>query len=146
MKIRAPFSTIIAFMKRPIAALLVACVFVVSHGVHASGSSPTVSDGDSIQLVVPGSAAIAIDRASLASMPHTQVSASVHQEPPTLWGGVSLVAILHQANVPQSKQLRGREMTKIVRITGSDGYAVVFSLTELDADFSNTTVILADQQ
>jgi len=62
-----------------------------------------------------------------------------------MWAGVSLVAIMHQANVPQATQLRGREMTKIVRVTGADGYAVVFGLAELDATFSNTTVILVDQ-
>jgi DMSO/TMAO reductase YedYZ molybdopterin-dependent catalytic subunit len=132
-------------MKRPIAGLFIVCMLAVSQGISASGSSLAISDGDSLQLVVPGGATISIGRATLASLPHTQVSAAVHGEPPTLWSGAPLIEILHLADAPQAKQLRGHEMTKIARVTGADGYQVVFSLTELDADFSNTTVILGDQ-
>jgi DMSO/TMAO reductase YedYZ molybdopterin-dependent catalytic subunit len=132
-------------MNRQLAALFIVCLLLMPTGVLAADAPVAASDADSIQLFVRGSATIAIGRATLAAMPRTQVTAAVHAEPPSVWAGVSLVAILHQANVPQAQQLRGREMTRIVRVTGADGYAVVFSLTELDADFSNTTVILADQ-
>jgi DMSO/TMAO reductase YedYZ molybdopterin-dependent catalytic subunit len=47
---------------------------------------------------------------------------------------------------PFGDSLRGKALTLVVRITGADGYAVVFALAEFDPGFSDRTLILADRQ
>ena len=58
--------------------------------------------------------------------------------------GVILSDILQKAGVPSGKDLRGKNLTKYVLIGASDGYEVVFALAELDKDFTDRVIILAD--
>jgi len=58
--------------------------------------------------------------------------------------GVILSDILQKAGVPSGKDLRGKNLTKYVLISASDGYEVVFALAELDKDFTDRVIILAD--
>jgi DMSO/TMAO reductase YedYZ molybdopterin-dependent catalytic subunit len=58
--------------------------------------------------------------------------------------GVILSDILQKAGVPSGKDLRGKNLTKYVLISASDGYEVVFALAELDKDFTDRVIIVAD--
>jgi DMSO/TMAO reductase YedYZ molybdopterin-dependent catalytic subunit len=58
--------------------------------------------------------------------------------------GVVLSEILQKAGVSSGKDLRGKNLTKYVLISAIDGYQVVFALAELDKDFTDRTIILAD--
>ncbi len=132
-------------MKKLLAALLVAMVSVASDACFSAEPRPTIPANDIIEVVAPGAAPMVVSHAALTGLPRTQITASIHQEAPSQWDGVLLADVLHLVHAPQAGELRGREMTKIVRITAADGYQVVFSLAELDADFSHTTVLLADR-
>ena len=46
--------------------------------------------------------------------------------------------------MPQAGGLRGKNMTLCVVAEARDGYRAVFSLAELDPDFANEAVIVAD--
>lgn len=59
--------------------------------------------------------------------------------------GVMLTTLLGQAGAALGKELRGENLTKYVLVEASDGYQVSFALAELDADFSDEKIILADQ-
>jgi DMSO/TMAO reductase YedYZ molybdopterin-dependent catalytic subunit len=59
--------------------------------------------------------------------------------------GVPIEEILGMAGVTTGKQLRGENLTKYLLVKCADGYEVLFSLAELDADFTDRTVIIADQ-
>jgi DMSO/TMAO reductase YedYZ molybdopterin-dependent catalytic subunit len=61
------------------------------------------------------------------------------------YSGVILSSILQKAGVTLGKDLRGENLAKYVLIEASDGYQVVFALAELDKDFTDRTIILADQ-
>ncbi|MDR3713491.1 MAG: molybdopterin-dependent oxidoreductase [Puia sp.] len=61
------------------------------------------------------------------------------------YSGVALSTILEQAGATMGRQLRGENMSKYVLIKSGDGYAVLFSLAELDSAFSDKIVMLADQ-
>ena len=61
------------------------------------------------------------------------------------WSGVPLSAILSAGGVPLGEALRGKNLTLYVRISAADGYRVVYALAELDPQFRNEPVILADQ-
>lgn len=59
--------------------------------------------------------------------------------------GVPIRAILDSAGVTLGRRLRGENLSKYLLVKCADGYEVLFSLAELDADFGNLTVVLADQ-
>jgi DMSO/TMAO reductase YedYZ molybdopterin-dependent catalytic subunit len=61
------------------------------------------------------------------------------------YSGVILAAILQKAGVTLGKDLRGKNLTKYVKVEASDGYQVIFALAELDKDFTDRTIILASQ-
>lgn len=60
--------------------------------------------------------------------------------------GVALVDALRWADAPYGDRLRGKNMTAYVVVEGADGYKTAFTLAELDPDFSNKTVVLADKR
>ncbi|HEY4146904.1 molybdopterin-dependent oxidoreductase [Pinirhizobacter sp.] len=121
-------------MRRLFALSLFACIALASHA----------ADAPSLRLIGIGKPAITLDVAALAAMPRTTVQAGAHGAASTAWDGVSMLELLHRADAPLDQALRGRALAAFVRVTASDGYQVVFSLSELDAAFGATKVILAD--
>jgi DMSO/TMAO reductase YedYZ molybdopterin-dependent catalytic subunit len=67
-----------------------------------------------------------------------------HADKDEVYEGVLLSAILRQAGAPQGGQIRGKAMATTVLAEGADGYQVVFSIEELDADFQEADVLVAD--
>lgn len=61
-----------------------------------------------------------------------------------IYAGVPIATLLKAAGVPQGSQLRGSAMATYILAEGSDGYRVTFSLAELDSDFQDSEVIVAD--
>jgi len=59
--------------------------------------------------------------------------------------GVSLSEVLDSAGVTLGNQLRGANLAKYVLVQATDGYEVVFSLPEIDPEFSNEQILLAYQ-
>jgi DMSO/TMAO reductase YedYZ molybdopterin-dependent catalytic subunit len=133
----------ISVMKLGIAVCLASCFVFSVWGAQASSGS--LSTG-SVQILVPGQAARTFTEGDLAKLPRNSITAGAHDEQPSRWDGVVLVELLRRAGAPTDKQLRGREMAKFVRVTGADGYQVVFSLTELDVAFGGRNVLLVDTQ
>lgn len=62
-----------------------------------------------------------------------------------IYSGVVLSEILQKAGVTLGKDLRGKNLTKFVQVEARDGYQVVFALAELDKDFTDRLIILADK-
>lgn len=52
--------------------------------------------------------------------------------------------ILKRAGAPLGDALRGDAVASYVLASASDGYQVVFSLAELDPDFTSNDIIVAD--
>jgi DMSO/TMAO reductase YedYZ molybdopterin-dependent catalytic subunit len=81
----------------------------------------------------------------LKKMPRTTVRVeNAHAKKTEVYEGVSLVALLQKAGVPQGEQLRGAGMTSYVMVEAADNYHVLFSLAELDPSFQDSDVLLAD--
>ena len=57
--------------------------------------------------------------------------------------GVMLLTILDSAGVTLGKELRGENLTKYVLVKASDGYEVIFSLPEIDPEFTDKVILLA---
>ena len=67
-----------------------------------------------------------------------------HDKKEETYEGVLLTELLKRAGVPQGAQVRGAAMATYVQADAADGYRVVFSLAELDTDFQDSDVIVAD--
>lgn len=81
----------------------------------------------------------------LLKLEQTEIKAKDHDGKPHTFKGVRLVDILHLAGVTLGQELRGANLRKYVLLKAVDGYEVVFSLPELDPEFTNQTIILAYQ-
>ena len=57
--------------------------------------------------------------------------------------GVPLIGILEKAGVTTGSKLRGENLAKYVLISAADGYEVLYSLAEIDSDFTDQEIILA---
>lgn len=57
--------------------------------------------------------------------------------------GTLLSTVLDSAGVTLGKDLRGENLAKYLLITAADNYQVVYSLAEIDPEFTNNTVLLA---
>lgn len=57
--------------------------------------------------------------------------------------GVALVEVLRRAGVTLGSELRGENLTKYLVVKAEDGYKVVYSLAEIDPEFTNDVVLIA---
>jgi len=105
--------------------------------------------GTSVALRIGGSVThpLELTLAELKKMPHKTVTVlNPHNNKSEVYEGVPLQDLLGKAGVPQGHELRGAAMAICVLAEASDGYRVVFALAELDSDFQDSDVIVADKQ
>lgn len=114
--------------------------------VHGAGGGSDLLNHPSVKLVLDGKPSDTFDRAALEAMPRKTVQAAANGEPPGSWQGVALEDIVRRVCVASGDSLSGRAIARFVRVSGANGYQAVFSATELDPDFGNVEVILADTQ
>jgi DMSO/TMAO reductase YedYZ molybdopterin-dependent catalytic subunit len=82
----------------------------------------------------------------LAKMPRETASVPAPDGSKIVYEGVTLRAVLQKAGAPFGKQLRGKVLTTYILAKAQDGYQVIFTLGELDPDFGNETILLADKR
>jgi hypothetical protein len=123
------------------AQLLLVALTVLAAAAFSQTSGETV-------LVVKGALKqeLHLTATDLKAMPRLKVSAKDHDGVTREYEGVALQALLAKACAPLGGELRGKNMTLVVVAEAGDGYRAVFSLAELDADFANTQVIVADTE
>jgi DMSO/TMAO reductase YedYZ molybdopterin-dependent catalytic subunit len=128
--------------RRSIIGIIALAVLAVGGGAQAPAPATTSTPA----LVVTGAVKQEshLTRAELKAMPRTKISAKGHDGITHEYEGVALRLILTGAGVPQTGDLRGKNMTLCVMAQAADGYGAVFSLAELDADFAGEAVIVAD--
>ena len=115
--------------------LFVCCLCFFTHYIQAQ----------TIQVTGEVQKRLTLSGADLAAMPRTSVSANDKQGVAHTYSGVALAELFRAAGVTTGGQLRGKNLAKYLLVSCADGYQVVFSLAELDSDFTDRVVILADQ-
>jgi len=80
----------------------------------------------------------------LLKMPRETVSVPDADGTKIEYQGVLLRDILQRAGAPLGKQLRGKALAGYVLAKAHDGYQVLFALGELDAEFGNARILIAD--
>lgn len=74
-----------------------------------------------------------------------QTATIVHEGNTETYEGVAVAAVLVQADIAMGAEARGPQLTRYALVTSADGYAVLFSLPELDPLFRDQQVLLADR-
>jgi hypothetical protein len=98
-----------------------------------------------LQLEVEGGAQKSISQSEFQKLPHqTLTVTNPHTQKQEKYEGVPLRTLLDQVSVPSGEKLRGPELRKYIVISGSDGYEVVLTLTEIDPMFQQNEVLVAD--
>jgi DMSO/TMAO reductase YedYZ molybdopterin-dependent catalytic subunit len=118
----------------PAAILLAALVFA-----QAPTTAVLAVQGD-----VPMPLSLTAD--DLAKMPRETASVPAPDGTKIVYEGVSLLAVMQKAGAPFGKQLRGKVLSTYILAKAMDGYQVIFTLGELDPDFGNETILLADKR
>ena len=123
------------------AAMVLPFTLVAQAQGQATATEPVV-------LVVNGEVKqkLRLSTADIKAMTRTKVTVKGHDGVSHEYEGVTLQSLLTKAGVPQGHEIRGKNMTLVVVADASDGYRVVFSLAELDADFAGEQVIVADTE
>lgn len=86
-----------------------------------------------------------VTAAELSKMPRLAVDVrNPHVEKPEHYEGVRLSDLLAKAGVPLGEKLRGRALASYLIVQASDGYAVVYSIAEIDPAINDNHIILAD--
>jgi hypothetical protein len=98
----------------------------------------------SVKISGEVTAPLDLKQADLLQFAQTKVSRKDRDGKDHEYSGVILATLLQKAGVILGKDLRGENLTKYVLVEASDGYQVVFALAELDKDFTDRTIILAD--
>jgi len=81
----------------------------------------------------------------IAAMPRSKVTISDHGVEAT-FEGPTIASLLALVGAPAGEKIRGELLTNYVLVEAADSYRALFTLTELDAAFTDRVVILADQR
>jgi len=99
-----------------------------------------------ISVEVEGGKSLKMTAAELAKLRRIEVKAKDHDGVEATYSGFELRDILAPAGAKLGKELRGPNIAQYLVATAADGYHAVYSLTELDRDFTDKIVILADKR
>ena len=105
----------------------------------------TAAEGSLMIFADPYHAPLTLSPAAFHAIPRITITVhNSHTNATEAYSGVPLSTLLAKVNAPLGKELRGEAMTSYVLATGSDGYSVVLSLAEVDPDFHEGQVLVAD--
>jgi DMSO/TMAO reductase YedYZ molybdopterin-dependent catalytic subunit len=107
----------------------------------------TTQDHSSAVLRVAGNVAtpLSLSATDLKALPRKTLKVLNHHEnKEETYEGVAVQDLLRTAGVLQNEKLRGSAMATYVLAEAADGYSVLYSLAELDCDFQDSEVIVAD--
>ena len=118
---------------------LCTCIFLLLAVINGPNlrSQPVVTvEGEVLKT-------LKLSRSDLANLKQVEVSAKDHGGQLSTFKGVALVDVLEAAGVTLGSQLRGKNLLKYVVVKAADNYEVVFSLPEIDPEFTSQAVLLA---
>jgi DMSO/TMAO reductase YedYZ molybdopterin-dependent catalytic subunit len=82
----------------------------------------------------------------IAKMPRRTVTVEEPDGSKATYEGVSLLEVLQRAGAPLGGQLRKQALASYLLAKARDGYQVVFTLAEVDPEFANEVILLADKR
>ncbi|HEX8837877.1 MAG TPA: molybdopterin-dependent oxidoreductase [Candidatus Acidoferrum sp.] len=133
--------------QRPLLALLTLALATPSGllGQQAATAVPNATAANPLHIGGDVATPLTFSAEELKKMPRKTLKVvNPHEKKTEVYEGVPLEELLRRAGVPQGANMRGAAMASYVVAEASDGYRVVFSLVELDSDFVDSEVMVAD--
>jgi hypothetical protein len=132
-------------MPRPPKAALLLALITLLAATLASAQAPAPPPAAKLTITGDVEKPLSLSLEDLKHLPRTTLKVNnPHEGGEEVYEGVLLSKLLEQAGVPHGTQLRGKAMATVVVAEGADGYRAVFALAELDSDFQDSEVIVAD--
>ncbi len=101
--------------------------------------------GELLAVNRSGAGPLSLDAKSFAVMPHHDLRVKDHEGKEAVYSGVPLRDILQKAGAPiGNHQLRGPNAALCVLASAADGYRVALALAEVDDDFAERNILVAD--
>lgn len=126
-----------------IAAILVSLAPV--SGIQKDASAQSAAAAPVLKIGGKVATPLELSAADLKKLPRKTLSVTnPHDKKTEVYDGVLLQDLFHRAGVPQGHDVRSPAMATYVLAEASDGYRAVFSLAELDSEFADSDVIVAD--
>ena len=117
---------------------------ILAAAIAATGQQPAPVQQAVLEVKALSGQTLTLGVQDFAKQPQVKVNAKDHDGKNHEYAGVNLRDLLTQAGVAMGNDVRGKELADYVVVEAADGYRVVFSLAELDPDFGNTQVIVAE--
>ena len=137
-------------MRFPIELIFLALTFFFPQqpGTSAPTTAPSSATNTSPAVLrVTGNVTtpLTLSASDLKSLPRKTLKIhNPHENRGETYEGVPVQELLRKAGVPQNAKLRGSALATYVLAEAADGYSVLYSLAELDTDFQDSDVIVAD--
>ena len=115
--------------------------------LSATGAAERPVPGEILSISGEVEKLLSLTADAIAKMPRRAVKAKAHDGKETTYDGVPLRTILAEAGVPLGNhQMRGENLALYLQVEAADGYRAIFALPELDDDFADRPIILADRR
>jgi DMSO/TMAO reductase YedYZ molybdopterin-dependent catalytic subunit len=127
------------------AVLLLGMVLLVDWPVEAQSGSAGAGSTAIVEIEGAVQEPLYLSPQDIEGLPAERVSASYvtgHGQEQGDYTGVLLWTLLNRARLNEEPRRRDH-LREVITVTGRDGYAVVFSMAELDPDFEGKSVLLA---
>ncbi len=111
----------------------------------ATAPAPTESASKTLQLTGDFPTPRTFTAADLGALPRNTLQQQ-NKAGLVTYEGVFLRDILTKAGIKFSHGLTGKTMASYLLLTAADGYQVVLTLPEVDPDFANETILVADRR
>ena len=124
-----------------VAIVLFAIAFVAPARVTAQDRPHT----GTLVIVAAPAPPVTLTPADLLNMPRTKITLKQPDGRAVVHEGVLVSELLKRVGAPLGKALRGEAMATYVIASATDGYRVIFSLAELDPEFTGSEIMVADR-
>ncbi|MES2340389.1 MAG: molybdopterin-dependent oxidoreductase [Pseudomonadota bacterium] len=105
--------------------------------------APLAAQAQSLTVVAADGKTKVLTAPDLADLPRAEVKVTLETGAKTYEGPI-LAYVLRAGGLPVGPKLHGDPLRAYVVMTGKDGFQAVYALAELDKDFHDDVVILAD--
>lgn len=121
-------------------------LFVVSTSAQEKHEAMKPINITEISVEVEGGKTVKMKAADLAKLTRKEIKAKDHDGVESMFSGYELRDIIAPAGAKLGKDLKGPMIAQYLIVEAADGYHAVYSLTELDPDFTDKVVILGDKR
>ena len=123
--------------------ILTTTIFLIALCSAGQSAPPTEPQRPALQVVNQAAKSFDYELADLAKFPQRTVMAKDHKGELATYTGVSLAAVLQKSDIPLGSALKGPALANFLLIEAHDKYTVLFSLPEVDPDWTDNDILLA---